>query len=128
MFSLIWKAILGGNPMSWIVLALGSVILLGSSFGLGYYEGTSNALKINAEQLASAASKAASKQADIDAKDWALAKADYDKRLAAKGKGEVKYQVLYRDRKVLVPNPAKASVPADAMKQLNDPALVGETQ
>jgi hypothetical protein len=105
-----------------------SAVVAAASFGAGWYSGSTHEAKIMASAATQAADKARAAQAKKDAGDWASAKADYEKRLKAKTAGDAQYQVIYRDRKITVPNPTHATVSVAAMHSLNDPALVGDTQ
>lgn len=115
-------------PADWEALALKALAALFVAlalFGAGYYVATRqyDTAAANAAQAASAAATKA--QAAKDAKDYAADKADMTKRQAANKAAAGALQVIYRDRKVLVPSPAVCVVPKAAMQRLNDPALVG---
>lgn len=122
-FSEAWSFITGAK--FWLI----AVALTGAvAFAGGWYSGSTHEAGIMAKAAVQAAQVAQAAQAKKDAADWKIAKADYEKRLAVNQKADVVYQTIYRDRVKLVPNPTKASVSAAAMKALNDPDLVGETQ
>ncbi|MBI1313677.1 hypothetical protein GC176_20485 [bacterium] len=130
MFELIWKAILGGNPMSWAILGLGAVLALGGAFGAGYLKGNDHVITkvINASnaQIANAKSEAAKAQAEQDAKDYAAAKADYEKRLGEDKARMTSYEATIKNLKILVPHQDVCKISPEAMKRLNDPDLIGK--
>lgn len=101
-------------------------VLTAAAFGVGWYTGETHESKIMATAAVSAAQTARAAQSAVDAADYVAAKADYERRLAIAGKRSVVYRTLFKDRKVLVPNPTGCKAPAAAMKALNDPSLIGE--
>jgi hypothetical protein len=69
MFKLLWSAVLGGNPASWGIAALVAVMVLGSTFGAGFYEAT----RVQATATASVAVKSAKAQEKHDVAQHAAA-------------------------------------------------------
>lgn len=105
-----------------IPIILGMGIL---AFGLGWASGAKSVSKTYAQEMTRAVEAAKKVQADKAAKDWAVAQADYEKRLKEAAKVDTVTKTIYRDRKVLVQNPCRSKVPAATMKRLNE---IGETK
>lgn len=119
MFTSIWTYIVGNRVML-LVIALAAV----SIFALGYTAGVKTIARINAHELATARSEAAKAQKERDDADWALAKADMEARHQTELTRSERVRVIRETVKVRVPG--KCSISADAMKALNDPAIIGE--
>jgi hypothetical protein len=139
MFKLIWKAIVGGNPTSWLVLGLAATIVVGSAFAAGYYKGDTHDAKIVAAATAQAVQAATVAQAKADAeqaaKDRAVAVADALKRGAANQaaldraagiKAQIPGILAAQQPKPVNGKCPAPLVPAAAMKLLNDPTLIGD--
>jgi hypothetical protein len=124
MFSLIWKAIVGGNPASWAILGLGVLLAGGVVFGAGYATGAQSTVKTVATVMQAAPAKAAKEQKKADDKE-----AD---RGRAAGKGKDGRDARAKDNLAAVsgalnsiPDLDKCVVPASAIAELNK---AGQTQ
>lgn len=123
---------IGSTALSWLggvkVWLLIIALSCATTGALGWYGASTHYARIYAEAGAKAAEKARTEQSQKDGRDWAAAKADYEARLhIAQGANDALAGLLDKKSK-LVPNPTKAFASADAMRALNDPKLVGETQ
>lgn len=123
-----WKMItsfVGGSKAWLIAIALVAAV----TFGIGYASGTRTITRINAKELASAQDRAAAAQAAHDRQQLEAAQKDTEARRKAQAASTEAAQVIYRDRTKIVRVPEAcreaATVPADAMRRLNDPKLLG---
>lgn len=134
MFKALFAAVTGGNPASWGILGLGAIILLGGTFGTGWYLGSTHEATIQADasvQAVQTALAAASKaQADKDAMDYAQGRSDGQRLQASRDAAELA-SARAKAPVVLLRAPAKTGtcpapvVPAEALRRLNDPTLIG---
>lgn len=130
MFSLIWKAIVGGNPTSWAVLGLSALLALGAAGTTGYVLGTRQSTQIMANTVVKAVPKATKAQADKDAKDYDQGLADGQK-LGAQRQASKDAADRLKDRAAAeTPKPTKACpapvLAPDLVHGLNDPAIIGD--
>lgn len=107
----------------WTIVAAVFAVLL--AFGWGYASGTGAMAKVHAKELAAAAETARKHQSERDAADYAVAKADFERRLKEAATVKTVTQKVYVERKVLVQNPCKSVVPKEAIRRLNQ---IGETK
>lgn len=130
MFKAIFSAVVGGNPMSWAVLALGTILALGGAFGGGYYVGSTQSTKIMAQTVVSAVPKAAAAQAAKDDKDYQQGLADGQKLGAQKQASTDAADRLKAKADAEMPKPTKACpaqvLAPDLVHGLNDPAIIGD--
>ncbi len=112
---------LSGAKVWLIAIALATVV----AFATGWYSGSTHEARIMADAATHAAEQARKAQSDKDDADWAKAKADYDKRHSEDAAANDRLAQLLAKRHILVPNPKKVTVSAEAMKALNDPAIIG---
>lgn len=131
MFKALWSAVIGGNPMSWVVMGLAFVIYTGAIFGGGFYEGDTHQSKIVAAAAMSAAGAAQSAQAVKDNKDY---NAGYEDGIALAAKNAVAApaaEALKTKAAHELPRPSKTcpaqTLAPDLVKGLNDPAIIGDT-
>lgn len=110
-----WGWVLGAKV--WLIVL---VVATAAAYGAGWYGGSTHEARIMAEAATHAAQAAQQAQAKKSADDYAAGAADYAKRHPAQVKVEKQYEIIYRDRRVLVPNPTHCAVPAPAMKSLSD--------
>lgn len=94
MFKLLFSAIAGGGPMEWAALALGAVLLLGSTFAAGALWESTRVATAQAEVLAKTAAVAAKAQHDQDLQALADAKKASDDAIAAKAASDANYALL----------------------------------
>lgn len=114
-----------GGAKVWLIILAVSVAASGAG---GWYLGSTHESKIMANAAVQAADIARKSQSDKDSKDWAADKADYETRLTFANDAANALASLKDKRHTYVPNPTKATITADAMKALNDPALIGEVK
>ena len=117
----------GGSSLGAIAIVIGVVALVsGTSATLitaNYYNKLIVTSSTHAAQYAYV--QATQAQAATDAKDYAKDKADYDKRHAQDEAANASLKALLAQKNHFVPNPTHFKFSADAMKQLNDPSIVG---
>lgn len=131
MFGLIWKAIAGGNLMSWVALGIGVMAALGGTYAAGYYYGNekvvTKVIDASLAQVAAAKDAGTKAQATQDAKDQAANKVDYDSRHKKDEDRNAALAALIKTLQTTVPHNKDCKVSSQAMHGLNDPSLIGET-
>jgi len=127
-----WKLLLsfftsGGSSLGAIAIVIGLTALVSGGTATvvtaRYYNNLIVTSSTHAAQYAYA--QAQSAQAATDAKDYAKAQADYKKRTGELAAANDKLKALLAMKQHFVPNPGHFKFPADAMKQLNDPSIIG---
>jgi hypothetical protein len=116
--------------MECVALGLALVVLVGAAFGLGAWQGASMCVTAQAKVTATIVPQATAAQAKQDAADYERGKQDGIK------KGQADQQALdaakalkARAHGAIKPPPAGCPpqfVPAEQMKGLNDPKIVGD--
>lgn len=127
-----------GGAKTWLIVLAVSTVLAGAG---GWYAGSTHEATIQARATATAVQQAVSAatkaQSERDAGDYARAKKDYDQRHTADLTANAALQSLLAKKPSVVYLPGKApdgtpiqvpAITADSMKDLNDPALVGDAR
>lgn len=129
------------SPTGWIIGGLVSLLVLGGTFGGGWYLGETHDAKIQATATAVAVQHAATEQAAADsakfAKDYSADVADAEKRGAENQKASdaAARATAAVPALIAAANPGKpvagkcppTVIPKAVLHDLNDPALLGDT-
>lgn len=122
-----WTSITGwvAGAKFWLIACALTAAVAGAT---GYFVATGQAEKHMATAITEASAKATKAQSDQDAKDFAVTRADFAKRLAEANRRGPAAATIYKDRIILVPHQEACKVSKDAMHMLNDPDLLAGAQ